>query len=50
MKIRPGHGVPPIQHDVFLDDVIAFCMLVTAFFVPVARPISGRTAYAPLSE
>src|ERR1700736_3446773 len=33
----------------FWTTFIAFCILITAFFVPDGPPISGWTAYAPLS-
>src|SRR5438477_2766623 len=33
----------------FWTTLIAFCILVTAFFVPDGPPLSGWTAYAPLS-
>src|SRR5579864_6989159 len=33
----------------FWTTFLAFCILVTAFFVPDGPPISGWTAYAPLS-
>src|SRR5215471_7483162 len=33
----------------FWATFLAFCILVTAFFVPDGPPISGWTAYAPLS-
>ncbi len=33
----------------FWTTFIAFCILVTAFFVPDGPPLSGWTAYAPLS-
>jgi cytochrome c oxidase subunit I len=33
----------------FWTTFLAFCILITAFFVPDGPPISGWTAYAPLS-
>jgi len=46
---RRGHGLPRFNMMSFWTTFLAFCFLISAFFVPDGPPISGWTAYAPLS-
>src|ERR1700744_4844688 len=40
---------PPFNNISFWKNFLPFCILVAAFFVPDGPPLSGWTAYAPLS-
>ena len=44
-----GHGFPAVEHDVVLDHFPVLCGLDFVFFVQDGPPISGWTAYPPLS-